>query len=100
MILVLLELREGVKKKSRIRETPTLSTDADSRTDTNLKRVIDFFFFFFFFFFPQIGKAPSRTPFHDPPLVSRFSLEKKKQLKQNTISYDTTTRYTASTVKH
>ena len=28
-----------VKKKSRIRETPTLSTDADSRTDTNLKRL-------------------------------------------------------------
>ena len=27
------------KKKSRIRETPTLSTDADSRTDTNLKRL-------------------------------------------------------------
>ena len=26
-------------KKSRIRETPTLSTDADSRTDTNLKRL-------------------------------------------------------------
>ena len=32
-------------KKSRIRETPTLSTDADSRTDTNLKRLHDFFFF-------------------------------------------------------
>ena len=30
-----------VKKKSRIRETPTLSTDADSRTDTNLKRLRD-----------------------------------------------------------
>ena len=28
-------------KKSRIRETPTLSTDADSRTDTNLKRLRD-----------------------------------------------------------
>ena len=28
-------------KKSRIRETPTLSTDADSRTDTNLKRKQD-----------------------------------------------------------
>ena len=27
--------------KSRIRETPTLSTDADSRTDTNLKRSRD-----------------------------------------------------------
>ena len=27
------------KKKSRIRETPTLSTDADSRTITNLKRL-------------------------------------------------------------
>ena len=28
-----------VKKKSRIRETPTLSIDADIRTDTNLKRL-------------------------------------------------------------
>ena len=28
-------------KKSRIRETPTLSTDADRRTDTNLKRLRD-----------------------------------------------------------
>ena len=27
--------------KSRIRETPTLSNDADSRTDTNLKRLRD-----------------------------------------------------------
>ena len=33
------------KQKSRMRETPTLSTDADSRTDTNLKRLRDFFFF-------------------------------------------------------
>ena len=30
-----------IPKKSRIRETPTLSTDADSRTDTNLKRLRD-----------------------------------------------------------
>ena len=29
------------EKKSRIRETPTLSTDADSRTDTNLKGLHD-----------------------------------------------------------
>ena len=28
-------------KKSRIRETPTLSTDADSRTNSNLKRLRD-----------------------------------------------------------
>ena len=28
-------------EKFRIRETPTLSTDADSRTDTNLKRLRD-----------------------------------------------------------
>ena len=27
------------KKKSRIRETPTLSTEGDSRTNTNLKRL-------------------------------------------------------------
>ena len=31
------------RKKSRIRETPTLSTDAESRTDTNLKRLRDLF---------------------------------------------------------
>ena len=30
------------EEKSRIRETPTLSTDGDSRTDTNLKRLRDF----------------------------------------------------------
>ena len=30
-----------IKKKSRIRETPTLLTDADSRTDANLKRLRD-----------------------------------------------------------
>ena len=29
------------QKKSRIRETPTLSTDAVSRTDTNFKRLRD-----------------------------------------------------------
>ena len=31
----------NIINKSRIRETPTLSTDADSRTDTNLKRLRD-----------------------------------------------------------
>ena len=31
----------GLTKKYRIRETPTLSTDADRRTDTNLKRLSD-----------------------------------------------------------
>ena len=30
-----------ITEKSRIRETPTLSTDADNRTDTNLKRLHD-----------------------------------------------------------
>ena len=35
-----------IKKKSRIRETPTLSSDADSRTDTNLKRLRDLSIFF------------------------------------------------------
>ena len=38
-------------KKSRIRETPTLSTDADSRTDTNLKRLHDLSNFVLFIFF-------------------------------------------------
>ena len=33
--------KQNILKKSRIRETPTLSTDADSRTDTNLKRLRD-----------------------------------------------------------
>ena len=34
------EIQRGLEK-SRIRETPTLSTDADSRKDTNLKRLRD-----------------------------------------------------------
>ena len=41
-----LSISETVKKKSRIRETPTLSTDADSRTNTNLKRLVYLFIFF------------------------------------------------------
>ena len=48
------------KKKSRIRETPTLSTDADSRTDTNLKTSRDLshyicFLFFFFFILKEVA---------------------------------------------
>ena len=35
-------IMSSYKKKSRIRETPTLSTDADRRTDTNLKRLRNF----------------------------------------------------------
>ena len=42
---------KGWTKKSRIWETTTLSTDADSRTDTNLKRLRDLSFFYFRFFF-------------------------------------------------
>ena len=38
-------------KKSRIRETPTLSTDADSRTDTNLKRSRDLSKYIYIFFY-------------------------------------------------
>ena len=38
-----LNITDTLNKKSRIRETPTLSTDADSRTNTNLKRLVDFF---------------------------------------------------------
>ena len=38
-------MREGYDfEKSRIQETPTLSTDADSRNDTNLKRLRDLSF--------------------------------------------------------
>ena len=42
-----LEYLEGFKKtqeKSRIREKPNLLTDADRRTDTNLKRLCDLSF--------------------------------------------------------
>ena len=35
-----------MNKKYRIRETPTLLTDADSRTDSNLKRLRDLSFYF------------------------------------------------------
>ena len=36
-----MQFRQLSKIKSRIRETPTISTNADSRTDTNLKRLRD-----------------------------------------------------------
>ena len=39
----------NVKEKSCIRETPTLSTNADSRIDTNLKRLRDLSDFFLLF---------------------------------------------------
>ena len=54
LVGALLQTSSDGLKKSRIRETPTLSTDADSRTDTNMKRLRDlsyFFIFFCFFFF-------------------------------------------------
>ena len=38
------DLNQIFHKKSRIRETPTLSTDADSRTDTILKKLHDISF--------------------------------------------------------
>ena len=38
------------RKKSRIRETPTLSTDADSRTDKYLKRLLDLSKYIYIFF--------------------------------------------------
>ena len=41
-------ISESVTKKSRIRETPTLSTDADSRTATNLNRLRDLSIIVFF----------------------------------------------------
>ena len=41
-------LRDVPLQKSRIRETPTLSPNADSRTNTNLKRLRDLSFFIFF----------------------------------------------------
>ena len=34
-------MKRKEEEKSRIRETPTLSTDADSRTNTNLKKLRD-----------------------------------------------------------
>ena len=37
------------KEKSRIRETPTLLTNADSKTNKNLKRFSDLSIFFFYF---------------------------------------------------
>ena len=50
-------------KKSRIRETPTLLTDADSRTNTNFKRLHDlsifFYFFLFLFFFYRLRDLSS-----------------------------------------
>ena len=40
-----LKATKNYKKKSSIWEIPTLSTDADSRTGTNLKRLGDLSFF-------------------------------------------------------
>ena len=41
-------------KKSRIWKTPTLSTDADSRTNTKFEEVPWFIFFFLIFFFNML----------------------------------------------
>ena len=41
-------------KKSPIPETPTLSTNADRRTNTNLKKLRDFFILFFIYFFDRL----------------------------------------------
>ena len=49
---------EVAHKKSRVRETPTLSTNADSRTNTNLKRLRDlshYFFSFIIFFLREVA---------------------------------------------
>ena len=37
-------------KKSRIRETPTLLTDADSRTNTILEKLRNIYFLYIYFF--------------------------------------------------
>ena len=46
-MLVSLFISLPILKKSHIRETPTLSTDADSRTDKSFKRLCNFFYFFY-----------------------------------------------------
>ena len=45
-----------IQKKSGIWETPTLSTNADIRTNTNFKRLHDLIFFLFFFAGPKGGR--------------------------------------------
>ena len=55
-------------EKSRIRETATLSTDADSRTNTNFKNLRNFVFLFFLFFFPFFLPPPF------PPSLPLFFL--------------------------
>ena len=40
-LVFILFIDKASLKKSRIRETPTLLTDGDSRADTNLKRLRD-----------------------------------------------------------
>ena len=47
--------------KSRIRETPTRSTDADSRTNTNFKRFAGFIYIFFFLTFFFFGLFLPKT---------------------------------------
>ena len=55
-------------KKSRIRETPTLLTDADSGTDTNLKRKRD------------LSKTRRGSPVDDRPSTDNLHhfVQKKK----------------------
>ena len=72
------QAKKGIldKKKSRIRETPTLSTNADSRSDTNLKRKR---LSFFFLSLPAAVAAPAAKGllgqifyyFFLPPLLLR-----------------------------
>ena len=54
MIIDEQNILEYILKKSRIRETTTLSTDADSRTNTNLKRLRDLSIILYTFFFTGI----------------------------------------------
>ena len=76
-------------KKSCIRETPTLSTDADSRTNTNLKRFRDLSIFFFLFFLQYVAllnmflfcfSPPFFLPPPPPPSPPSRDLKKKKIL--------------------
>ena len=58
------KMHNKIKKKSRTPETPTLSTDADSRTDTNLKRKCLSFFFLSLLaakgFLPRVDTTPHK----------------------------------------
>ena len=67
------------RKKSSIRETPTLSTDADSRTDTNLKRFHDLSFFYHGLLPERQSHGHGASCFFRSPLTGEMLRENRQE---------------------